>query len=152
MNTESLSIEQWHKKEAIENFNGTWDLIDKQDRTHEENLDMIHKAHASRYHWGQIGEPLHFLRGEWQISRVYSLLNMAESALLHGKESLRLCEENEIGDFDLAFAYESIARAYNIISDSENVELYKKKATEASELINDPGDSEYLLNELKTII
>jgi len=152
MNTESLSIEQWHKKEAIENFNGTWDLIDKQDRTHEENLDMIHKAHASRYHWGQIGEPLHFLRGEWQISRVYSLLNMAESALLHGKESLRLCEENEIGDFDLAFAYESIARAYNIISDSENVELYKKKATEASELINDPGDREYLLNELKTII
>ena len=151
MSNEKFTAEEWHKKEAIDNFNGTWDLIDKEHRTHEEMIDMLHKAHASRYHWGQVGTPLHFLRGEWQISRVYALVGMAESAILHGKESLRLCRENDIGDFDLAFAYESIARAYSIIKDTENVEHYLKKAHEAAVNIEKPEDREYLISELQTI-
>ena len=152
MSIEKLTIEEWHKKEAVDNFNGTWDLIDKDNRTHEEMIDMLHKAHASRYHWGKIGTPLEFLRGEWQISRVYAISAMAESAILHGKESLRLCRENSIGDFDLAFAYEAIARAYNIIKDTENVEHYLAKAHEAANEIQKPEDREYLISELQTII
>lgn len=149
---DNKSQEQWHKTEAIENFNKTWDLIEKTVRSNEEALEMIHRSHASRYHWGEIGEPINFIRGEWQISRVYSLLNMAESALLHARESLRLCKDNEIGDFDLAFAYEAIARAYNILNDTENVSAYIKKATAAAYAIKNPEDKEYLLSELKTII
>jgi len=41
---------------------------------------MIHAAHASRFHWGEIGKPINLGRGEWQISRVYSVLNRPESA------------------------------------------------------------------------
>ena len=91
MSIEKLANDDWHKKEAINNFNVTWDLIDKDNRTHEEMIDMFHKVHASRYHLGQIGTPLEFLRNEWQISKVYALSGMAESALLHGKKSQRLC-------------------------------------------------------------
>ena len=146
---EVMSLKEWHGKEAIENFNSTWDLIDKINRTHEDNLRMIHMAHASRYHWGFIGEPVNLARGEWQISRVYSLLNMSESALLHAEESLRLCEENNICDFDLAFAYEALARAYSILNDSVNKEKYIKKA--GSVFINDRQNRDYLLSELETI-
>jgi hypothetical protein len=148
---DNLKPEQWHKKEAIENFNATWDLIDKSHRTHDENLSMVHMAHASRFHWGQIGEPVHLARGEWQISRVYSLLNMAESALLHAEESLRICEDNNIGDFDLAFAYEALARAYGILKDSTHLEFFRKKASAAADAIKDKGNKEYLLSELENI-
>ena len=151
MSQKNLTTEQWHKQEAINNFNETWDLIDKENRTHEDNFNMIHKAHASRYHWGQVGTPLELIRGEWLVSRIYSLLNISECALLHGKESLRLCEENSIGDFELAFAYETIARAYNIINDTDNVTPYIKKAKSAALQIEKEEDREYLLSELKTI-
>lgn len=151
MENEELSSAQWHKKEAIENFNATWDLIDKPHRTHDENLSMVHMSHASRFHWGQIGEPVHLARGEWQISRVYCLLNMAESALLHAEESLRICEENNIGDFDLAFAYEAMARAYSILKDSTHLELFRKKASATADTIKDQGNREYLLSELNSI-
>lgn len=151
MSNEKLTIDEWHKKEAIDNFNGTWDLIEKEHRSHEETIEMLHKAHASRHHWGMIGTPLEFLRGEWQISRVYALAGMAESAILHGKESLRLCRENDIGDFDLAFAYEAIARAYSIINDSDNVSHYKEMARNAANEIKKPEDREYLISELQTI-
>lgn len=72
-----------HEKLAMSLFNATWALLDKEDRTVEDDIEMIHSAHASRYHWGQIGEPLHFERGEWQISRVYSVLGRREPALYH---------------------------------------------------------------------
>ena len=72
-----------HKKLAIDAFNKTWSLIDKKDKTQEEIDEMIHMAHASRYHWGKIGQPIHFERGEWQISRVYSLIGQPEAALYH---------------------------------------------------------------------
>ena len=152
MSDESLTLKEWHQKQAVDNFNGTWDLIDKQNRTKEDEIKMIHMAHASRYHWGEIGTALELARGEWQISRVYSLLGMAESALYHAKISLALCQENNIGDFDLAFAYEALTRAYSIGKDKDNMEDNYKKALNASSQIKDNNDKEYLISELKTII
>lgn len=41
-----------HKKMAIDLFNLTWDLIEKQDRTEAEADMMIYAANVSRYHMG----------------------------------------------------------------------------------------------------
>ncbi|HAS74840.1 MAG TPA: hypothetical protein DCS67_11910 [Clostridiales bacterium UBA8960] len=140
-----------HKKMAVDCFNGTWDLIDKKDRSETDTLKMIHMAHASRHHWGEIGTPLEWSRGEWQISRVYTLANMGESALYHGKHALKYCLENNIGDFDLAFAYESIARAYAVLENDDEKQMYKLKAQEASNGIEKKENLEYFLAELATI-
>ncbi|WP_394580646.1 hypothetical protein [Cytobacillus firmus] len=75
-----------HKKMVISLFNKVWDLMENPDRTEDENLEMIHVVHTSRYHWGIAGQPVNLSRGEWQISRVYTVLNRAEPALFHLKE------------------------------------------------------------------
>lgn len=152
MSTELLSLADWHKKQAVDLFNKTWDLIDKGDeRTDEETFLMIHCAHASRYHWTEVGEPVHLARGEWQISRVYALLGMAEQALLHGQYSLDLCLDNQIKDFDLAFGYEAIARAAALLKDEELFDGYVALAKDAAEGIADPEDKVYFFEELKAI-
>jgi len=140
-----------HKKVAVQLFNATWDLIEKKDRSTDENLKMLHMAHASRYHWGEIGTPLEFNRGEWQISRVYCLLNHGESALFHGKNALRYCLDHQIGDFDLAFAYETIARASAVLGDEVKVKYYIEKAVEASKSIEKPEDLNYFMSELENV-
>ncbi len=150
--SEKLTVLEWHKQQAVTNFNAAWDLIEKADRSWEDDLQMIHMAHASRFHWGEIGTPLQFSRGEWQISRVYAVLGMFESALFHGKNSLKLCLENHIGDFDLAFAYEAIARAYMIDQDLNSMMEYLQLAKEAANHIGDPKERDYLLSELQTIL
>jgi hypothetical protein len=50
-------------------------------------------------------------RGEWLCSRVYSVLGRAEAALWHAQRCLDHCEAAGIGDWDLAYAYEALARA-----------------------------------------
>ena len=144
-------MSEYGKEEAVKCFNGTWDLIDKPDRTHQDDVNMIHMAHASRYHWGQIGTALEFSRGEWQISRVYSLLNMGESALFHAKEALRLCLDNGIGDFDLAFGYEAMARAYSVLGNQKDEATYITKAREAAKAVAKEDDRKYVESEISTI-
>ena len=140
-----------HRKFAVGCFNGTWDLIEKADRTQEDDARMIHMAHASRYHWGEIGTPLNFARGDWQISRVYAILGQGENALNYAKSCLHLCADNDLGDFDLAFAYEAAARAFNVLGDSEMTEKHLALAKKAGENIAKEDDKKYFLSELESI-
>jgi hypothetical protein len=151
MTEEKKYTEEEHKNFAVDLFNLTWSLLDKKDRTREEDDKMIHAAHASRFHWGEIGTPLHFERGEWQISRAYSVLNRPEPALYHAKRCLGICKENSIGDFDIAFAYEAMARASAIAGKKPDCEKYLRLAKEAGDQIKKKGDKDYFFSELDTI-
>lgn len=140
-----------HKSIAMSCFNATWDLIDKKDRTEEENLKMIHTAHASRFHWGEIGTALEWSRGEWQLSRVYALVGMGESALYHAENALNYCLDYDIKDFDLAFAYEAMARAHAILGNVSEKEKHLNSALAAAEAIENAGNKSYVLDEMKSI-
>ncbi len=140
-----------HRKFAVSCFNSAWDLIDKTDRTPAEDIEMIHLAHASRYHWGQVGTPLNFARGDWQISRVYAILGFGVMAFKYAKSCLILCEEYKFGDFDLAFAYEALARASSVSGDIANTRGYLEMAELSGHSIAEENDRNYFFNELKSI-
>lgn len=140
-----------HKTLAVSLFNKVWELIDLKNRTEEATELMINTAHASLYHWRQVGEPVNFARGEWQVSRVYSLAGRAEPALHHASNSLQICLDNAIGDFDLAFAYEALARANALIGNKQKTKENVDLAMAISRSIREKEDRDYLLNELNTI-
>jgi tetratricopeptide (TPR) repeat protein len=138
---------------AAQLFNETWRLLEREDRAGEDDDRMIHIAHACRYHWGQVPgvEPARLARGEWIVSRVYSVLERAEPALHHARRALRLCQENGVADFDLAFAYEALARAHAVAGDAAAARQHTGQALAAGEDVSDPADREILLADLETI-
>ena len=140
-----------HKQMAIDLFNHTWSLMDKPERTQQEIDEMIHAAHASRYHWGIAGEALQRQRGEWQISRMYALLERSEPCLYHARRCLEITLENAIDDFDLAFAYEAMARACSLLEMDADTRQYRGLALTAAETIGDEEDRRYFLEELESI-
>ncbi len=127
-------------------FNETWDLLDKTDRTAEDDIAMLHKAHTSCFLWREAESPVNNARGEWQASRVYSALGMGAPALLHGEYSLSLCLKNGVNGFDLAFGYEAVARAHHVLGDHEKAAAYKALGLAACADIADPGDRDYTLS------
>jgi hypothetical protein len=158
-NEKEADIElECHKKSAVDLFNLAWALYDKRDRTREEDEEMIYAAYASRYHWGKIESVVGrerwtqaMARGEWQISRMYIPLNHPEAALHHAKRSLEHCREHGIGDFDLAFAYEAVARAYAIGGNEAERDKYVELAKKAGEEIAEKENKDYFLSELATV-
>lgn len=149
--SESQQPKELHKKCAVDLFNLTWNLLDKKDRTPDDDDKMVNAAHASRFHWGEIGTPLEFERGEWQISRVYSVLKRSEPALYHAKRCLEICKSNSIGDFDIAFVHEAIARACAVAGLKTQCKESLESAAKAGQQIKKEEDRKYFLSELKTI-
>jgi hypothetical protein len=138
---------------AIELFNEVWRLLDQRERSVEENDRMLHAAHASRYHWGEVGSAVNRARGEWQVSRVYSVLERTEPALFHARRCLELCERHsdELDDFDLPYAFEALARAHALAGDGDEARRYARLAREAGERMTEQDERELLLADLETL-
>ena len=147
--TDENTAEAGERGLAADLFNGVWMLLGKPDRTVEDDDRMVHMAHASRYHWGQAGTELNRSRGEWQCSRVYAVLGRAEPALHHARRGLELCQANGFADWDLAFAYESLARASAVAGDSERARAYTEQALAVD--IAEDEDRELLHADLATV-
>ncbi len=132
-------------------FNHTWTLLARTDRGPREDDEMQHAAHGSRYHWGVVGQPAHWARGEWQCSRVYAVLRRAEPALHHGRRCLALVEEYELSPFDLGCAHEAIARAYRVAGSDEDAARHLELGYAAVDKITDPEDGELLRSDLDSL-
>jgi DNA-binding transcriptional MerR regulator len=132
-------------------FNDVWTLLERPDRTPDDDDTMLHAAHASRYHWGQVGLPVNLVRGEWQCSRVYAVLGRAEPAAYHARRCLELCEGHAIRGFDRGFAYEALARAAKVAGDhAEARRLADLARTEARDVKEDE-DRKLLLDDLASL-
>jgi hypothetical protein len=145
-----LLDKELERKLAAHLFNQTWRLIEKPDRTAEEDVMMIHSAHASRYHWQSAGESSHIAIGEWQISRVYSLLKLSDPALYHARLCLEICETQSLSPFLTGCAHEAMARALNF-TDKTSARLHHQTAYELAVLVQDPKDRSILESDLKSI-
>jgi hypothetical protein len=145
----SISLDpELQRTAAVDLFNYTWTLLEKPDRSVRDNDLMIDAAHASRFLWEDIGDPVNHARGEWQISRVYAVVERSEPALYHARRCLEICEDHDIGDFDLAYAYEALARAHTVAGDGDAAARYLARAQEAGEDIADPEDREHFMDDL----
>lgn len=140
-----------HRRFAVDCFNGTWALLLKRNRTKDEDLEMVHRAHASRYHWGLVGDAQTRAIGEWQVSHVYAVLRRAEPALYHARESLRVCREHRIEDFPLAYAYEALARASAVGGKRKDTHRFLRLALQAGMRIKEADDRKLFLDDVKTI-
>ncbi|MDX2001992.1 MAG: hypothetical protein SFW35_06160 [Chitinophagales bacterium] len=139
-----------HKFFAINLYNQVWDLIEKPNRTEEDNTLMLDAAYASAYHWLQVGTPVNFQRSEWQLARVNIVLGNKEAAMQHAQKCFALTQEHRLIDFDLAFAYETMARAFALNGKSTEYEQYKALAVKASEQIEDADDREVFIKDLNS--
>ena len=136
-----------HRQLGVDLYNHTWRLIESR----EDDELMVNEAHASAYHWSRAPEcgPENVARGHWMISRVYTLVGRAEPALHHARRCLEVCEAHGLRDWDLAFAYEALARAHRLAGDAEAVARYRALAEQVE--IADAEDREQVLEDLATL-
>ena len=138
---------------AVDLFNHAWTLMRLPERTPEQDDELIHAAHASRHHWGEVGTAANLARGEWQLSRVYATLGRAEPALHHARRCLAYCEASPeaLEDWDLPYAYEALARAHALAGETAEAERFAARARELGAQVADAEDREHLEEDLQTL-
>jgi hypothetical protein len=139
------------EKMAKDLFNLVWRYLEKPQRTAEENDLMIHAAHASRFHWGEVGSVDNLAIGEWQISHVYAVLGRAEPALYHGSRALEICKRADVKDFPLAYAYEALARANALEGNMDEARRCIALGKATGRRIKDSMDRDLFLKDLGSV-
>lgn len=142
-----------HKYYAANCFNQAWDLIDKAERTPEEEEQMIRLAHASFYHWTQRPDysSTSASIGYWQASRIYAILGQADNAARYGQLCLGVSQDESVEPFFLGYAYEALARAAAVSGNQQEMETYLEKARLAAAEVKKAQDRQALLDDLQSI-
>jgi hypothetical protein len=136
-----------HRQLGVDLFNETWRLMEARD----DDTLIVDCAHASAYHWANAPEckPENRARSAWLISRVYTVVNRAEPAFVYATRCLELCERHALIDWDLAYAYEALARASKLAGDRAAVARYVELARTVD--IADSHDAEHLDEDLTAL-
>jgi DNA-binding transcriptional MerR regulator len=139
-----------HRRLAVDLFNRSWRLLELPDRTAEQDDELIHVVHASCLHWREVGTAAHVSRGENQCARAYAAVARPEPALHHAKRCLALvrAEPDAHEDWDLASAFEVLARAQLAAGDRAEAERCAALAQTELSAIADPDDREIIAGQL----
>jgi DNA-binding transcriptional MerR regulator len=154
MGTHAQALDaETERRLGIDLFNKTWTLMEKTDRTREDDDEMLHCAHASAYHWLQVGTQANRARSEWQCSRVNAILGHVEPALRHARRCLELVEASpdEMEEFDLPAAYEALGRAHAVAGDTAEAQRYVELGRAATAKIADDDDRAIMEADFATI-
>jgi hypothetical protein len=138
-----------HRQLGVDLYNHTWTLLEKENRTRADDDELLSAAHASAYHWSRAGAgPEHAARSQWQISRVNAVLGRSAAAVYHAERCLEHCTENGIGDWDLASAYEALARAHRVAGNETEYRRNLELGRAALVQIADEEDREHIAEQL----
>lgn len=147
--TKTFTLDEAYKYFAKSINGGVWELLQKPHRSQEEEDELLHGAHASTYHWRFAGTAVHQQRGEWLISRVHVVLGHGNEALRHAQRCFELTEANRglMQDFDIAYAFEGMARAQAMLGDHKLAEEFLMLAEQAGKAIADEEDRSIFMGD-----
>jgi len=149
--TKTYTVPEAHKFFAQSLNARVWELLQKPARSQAENDEMLHAAHACTYHWKFVGTAVHQQRGEWLISHVHVVLGHAPEALRHAERCFELTQSNKdsMEDFDIAYAFEGLARAYAMMGDQKMAEEFFDLARKAGSTIADEEDRSIFMGDFE---
>ena len=137
-----FDIEKAHRWFAVELNNVAWELVEAVHLTADDAERMIHAAHASCFHWLQVGTALNHQRAQCLLATVYAKQGLAEAAVRHAAKCRELSQQ--VGDeqttFDRACSYGCSLQAYTCAGQSVEAAEMRQKALDAARTL-DPDDN-----------
>jgi hypothetical protein len=142
-----------HRRLGVDLYNTTWTLLDRSDRTREDDDAMLAAAYASMYHWSRYegAGPQNTGRAHWLTARVHAVLGHPDAAAHHARRYVEIAEAGGVEDWDLAAALEASARAAVVAGDFDAAERFEARAREACAAISDPDDRAVVEADLATL-
>jgi hypothetical protein len=147
-----------HRILAAKLYNSCWELLDKRELSEEQHAQLLSRAHASAFHWGEVirlgghAGPTQMNVADWMLSRVYAVIGAPDLARIYGLRSLKIYEEHrEIGPFYGGFSHEALARAARLAGEDTLLQHHLRAARKLAEPVADASDREWLIQNLQQL-
>jgi hypothetical protein len=134
------TVDRWHRWFAVECNNRAWDLTEREQRSPDEEQEMLLAAYASVFHWSKVGTPVNGMRGDLLLAHVLALHGRGAEALICARRCLAFCETGEADEWDVAFTHLEMALSAAAAGDAALHVEHRRRARELGEALADPGD------------
>ena len=121
----------WRRRLGSEANNRGWALAEKPSRTADEDAEMLHAAHASRYLWSRIGTEKNLALGDLLLGQVHALLGRAQTATQYAETAAAFLRSRPSEPCELACAHAVRASA---AAASGNAGLHRESYARALEI------------------
>ena len=139
-----MNQRECHLMMAVELSNMALEILFKKgERKHSDIERMVNAAHGSRYHYGEVGGPLDWARGEWLLSRVYTEVQRPIPAIYYGRRCVDVCLERNLGPFPTAYGFEALTRVAAFLGDENAYEEYHQLAKDYGEQIDESAKKQF---------
>ncbi len=151
--TPDFDLEAAHRYFSADCFNRVWGLLEKPERTPEEDRDMVQLSLASVWHWTERGDctDTNMSIGYWQASRVYATIGLPDEARRYGRLCLEASQGPDILPFYLGYAYEALARAEVAAGNGDKAREHLAESRRIADGLPDPDAKKQLLAELDAL-
>ena len=139
---------RWHRHFAVDMFNRSWDLLEQADRSPDDDAEMLAAAFGSAWHWRQVGTAENIALGDHQIAKVASHVGQPALALHYARRALEAMELGHFGNWQIAAAYEGMARACAASGDVAGRNYWVQRCTVALGAVPDAGDRSVVAEQL----
>ena len=140
-----------HAYFAAHCFNRAWELMEKPDRSADDDLLMVALSQASIYHWLQRPDcdSRRLSVGYWQASRIQTLLRNSAQAQRYAE--VCLAHSSELEPFYLGYAHEAMARAARLSGDTALLEKHRSLGKTLASQVGDADERNSLLKDLESV-
>jgi hypothetical protein len=129
----------WHRRFAMSCNNRAWDLA-AAPRAAAEEREMLDAAHASAWHWSQVGTEQNRMRATMLLAEVHALAGHGTPAMAYAREMRSYFLGRDTPDWELAFTHAIYAHAAHVAGDAEEHRAAYRMAVEALNAIADAAD------------
>lgn len=153
MGRDDFDVAAGHRFFSTDSFNKTWDLLDKKERSPEDDEQMLLRAAASLWHWTQRPDatPENLSVGFWLVSRVHAVAGCAEEAVRYGELALSQAGKTGVAPYAVAYAHEALARGHAAAGRRKQAGDHVALARKASDRMADEETRRQLLADLESI-
>jgi len=142
-----------HRRFAGRCNNRAWDLVDRTDRTPAEDRELLDAAHASSWHWTQVGSELQRRRADMLVCQAHAALGLGGRAALERATAMRdwFLAAAATPDWERAFAHVVHAGAALVAGDTAAHRDSWTQAASAIEAIADAEDRSIVEKTFATV-
>jgi hypothetical protein len=140
-----------HRKIAIESYSYCWGLLDRDDRSQDEDIELLTSACASRYHWSLAGGPEQWVVSDWMVSRAAAAIGEGSLSLAFALRATNAVPEFDAPDWLVASSAEGLARAYAALGSDQDRDEWLNTAESLVEAISDEEDRELIACQLASV-
>ena len=136
---------------AVSYYNATWELIEKPERSPEDDREMLLLACASRQLWGDIGGPIELATGDWHVAHVASLLGESSLALAFAASAYERASTQGVPSWLVASTCEGLARAHATAGHLSECDAWIVRANEYLAQVDEQEDREIITSQIASI-